>query len=296
LKAFPGTGHAIRLEAGAHQAAADHFFRHFGIRRRPAALGLIEEIIRRFSALPYENISKIIKLNRCFDDAGKIRLPDEVMSDHIAHNLGGTCFSLTFLLESILKRAGFSCFPVMADMRAGPAIHCALVAEVEARPHLVDPGYLLGRPVPLDREQPQILRTDISGAELRYGRRDGRFHLFTFNKEARIWRYRFLPRPVAEAEFLRHWHRSFTRPGMHNIALSALRENRLVFIRKNYMRETSYRGKQSRNIRKDYARVIDELFGIPEDLLKRARSALEDNLEKERRAGIFRPARREGRL
>ena len=271
------------------------FLGHFHIGAGHAELDLIERIIRHFSALPYENISKIIKLNLLYDDASKIRLPGEVMEDHLSDNLGGTCFSLTFLLESILRRCGFTCFPVMADMRAGKNIHCCLVSELEGEKYLIDPGYLVTRPMPIRGREPQIVHMEVTGVELQFSKTDGRYHLFTFNHEKRTWRYRFLLKPVSHREFLNHWYRSFTLPGMHGIALSAVRNDRMIYIRKNYMRESYFQGKQNYNIRKDYHRVIGALFGIPGVLLEQAGSALKENLSMERKRGIFSSRREQSR-
>ena len=134
------------LDPNAHQDGTAAFLKASGLKKGPPEGDLLEKIVEAFSQYPYENISKIIKLNRHLDEAYPIRLPEEVIEDHLTAGLGGTCFSMTFTLQTILVQNGFDCYPVMADMRAGRNIHCALVASVEGRKYLLDPGYLLGRP------------------------------------------------------------------------------------------------------------------------------------------------------
>lgn len=72
------------------------------------------------------------------------------MADHFAFGIGGSCFSLTAALLHLLRSLGWPAVPLLADRRYGQNTHCALVVWIEDRPHLVDPGYLIVDPIPLD--------------------------------------------------------------------------------------------------------------------------------------------------
>ncbi len=110
----------IHLDPLKYIDSVEEFFDYFHLPSKKAELDHLQEILQNFAKIPYENISKIIKLSRNFDSqVCKIRLPEEVIEDHISSQLGGTCFSLTFFLQSILAQNGFTCYPVMADMNAG---------------------------------------------------------------------------------------------------------------------------------------------------------------------------------
>ncbi len=51
-----------------HFTAAEYFLKIFDIKEQKPSLKHVSEIIRQFSKLPYENLSKILKLNKKWDD------------------------------------------------------------------------------------------------------------------------------------------------------------------------------------------------------------------------------------
>ena len=64
-------------------------------------------LLRVFSRLPYENLTKILKMSRLEDPRQRLRFPDELLSDHLRLSTGGTCYSLAFCLREILGQLGF---------------------------------------------------------------------------------------------------------------------------------------------------------------------------------------------
>ncbi|HQG44185.1 MAG TPA: arylamine N-acetyltransferase [bacterium] len=151
-----------------HAAAVRHFLGHFGLAAGAPDHLQLEKVLFHFSRLPYENISKIVKLNHHFRTIERIRLPEEVMDDYVRHNLGGTCFSLSFFLQCILLHLGYSAYIVMADMGSRRNVHCALIVELQGGKFLVDPGYLLTRAMAFHRDRSSIHTSPQSGVELRY--------------------------------------------------------------------------------------------------------------------------------
>ncbi len=251
---------------------------------------LLQDVLRHFARLPYENISKIITFSASDDwESPKIRLPQRVLNDYLDCRLGGTCFSLTFFLQCILSHCGFFCYPVMADMRAGRNIHCCLVVTMGTVKYLVDPGYLLTRPMAISRQGSELLKNEFTGVEIRRAGVEGSFDIFTFTKSDVKWRYRFHDRPVAPAEFLSHWYASFSRNSMHGICLTRVLPDGLIFVNRNFMRETTFSGKTNFNIRRNYHSTIHEKFGIDKELLEQAEAALAVNLMREKALGLWRP-------
>jgi arylamine N-acetyltransferase len=275
---------ALILDPKHHDAGARLFERHYNIppRRQPGR-ALLREILRGFSHLPYENLSKIIKFHRYGEnEAQRLRLPEEVMEDHLRLRLGGTCFSLTFCLQSILLHYGFPGYIVMGDMKAGRNIHCAIVVMQDGVKYLVDPGYLLHRPMALDPNRPRLYHTELTGVELRCDWQTGTYEVFTFNRQEMKWRYRFADRPVAPDEFLRHWQASFHRNSMNGLCLTRAAENGLIFIHKDFMRLTTLDSKRNVSIKNNYHATIQQLFGIAPEYVEQALSALRENLARER--------------
>jgi hypothetical protein len=95
------------------------------------------------------------------------RGPAEVVADHLRWGTGGTCFALTETFLTVLRRLGYRCRPVLCDMKAGADTHCAVLIELPEGPHLMDPGYLLHRPLPLPRAPGEQSRRDAGVAEVR---------------------------------------------------------------------------------------------------------------------------------
>jgi arylamine N-acetyltransferase len=106
------------------------FEERYGATPRHADLVVLTELLARFAHLPYENLSKILAwANGAAAPTEARRGPRRVMEDHLALGTGGTCFSLTDLLRCLAGASGFRCYPVMAHMRHGANIHCALRVE-----------------------------------------------------------------------------------------------------------------------------------------------------------------------
>ena len=267
-----------------------HFFSDFfKLKINQPDLLSLKKILEKFSTIPYENISKIIKLSHTWDNEQKIRLPDVVMEEHANYFLGGTCFSLTFFLETILLHFGYMCYPVMADMRVGRNIHCAIIVIFNQTKYLVDPGYLLNNPMEINPQKPRIYRSQNVGLELQYNEIQQKYQLFTFSKREMKWRYNFRDVPCSKEEFLQHWLASFTKSSMHGICLTKLQKNGMIYIHKNFMRETTFTSKKNFNISRIYHQTIENTFGINKQLIDQAKTALTFNLEMEKKLGIFVP-------
>lgn len=135
------------MAAGGHRGR-EIFLGHFKLPSGDPDIDMLSRIVECYSNLPYENLTKIIKKFTAPSPDERLRGPVEVMTGYVNDRTGGTCFSLTYCLGSMLASAGYRSYPVMADMKR-PNIHCALVVELGGRRLLVDPGYLLGEPVEL---------------------------------------------------------------------------------------------------------------------------------------------------
>lgn len=277
------------LDPTAHSAGVQAFMRAARISGGDPSLGLLHKLVEAFSRFPYENISKIIKLSQNLDKPYPIRLPEEVIENHLRDGLGGTCFSMSYTLQAILIQNGFECYPVMAHMRAGNNIHCALVVRVDGIKYLIDPGYLLGRPVELHHRRPAQFANEFSRVEVRFDPADQVYHLYTWTGPERKWRYRFVDRPTGPEEFLKHWQTSFHQNAMHGICLNKTTSRGLIYIRKTFMREITPQGRHNVNIKRSYHAAIEETFGISPDLVEQALAALEVNMAWERQHGFYAP-------
>ena len=250
----------------------NRFMEHFGIPGGDPDLDLLRAVIRGYSNIPYENLTKIIKKFTAPGPTERLRGPDEVIGGFIDRHTGGTCFSLTYCLGAILRRAGYDCHPVMADMKRSN-IHCALIVLVKGKRYLVDPGYLLGDPVELSGS-PVSVETSFGRVELR-PRAGERYDLFTVAVGEAKWRYRVKTVPVPRSLFLRYWQESFSLPMMNSIQLTKLTDRGHLYIRNHHLRLRRGEDKINENIRSELALRIEREFGIPAGITAEVREHLE---------------------
>jgi len=276
------------MDPSHYRDAVNSFINHFSISQKRAGIELLE-VLHNFSNIPYENISKIIKYKNHHDDIYRIRLPDEIMEGYLKNRLGGTCFSLTNFLQIILKTLGFGCYPVMADMRWGKNVHCALVVLLDGEKFLVDPGYLVNHPLNLSQEREVTYKAEFTGIRLVAYAAQNLYDLYTFDYSGMKWRYRFKDRPVSDEEFFQHWLDSFGWKTMNGICINKVEENRRIYVHKTFMRESFFNGKRNFNIKSDYHLRINEVFGIPPELVEEALSALQFNLQRRKEMGLWVP-------
>jgi arylamine N-acetyltransferase len=252
--------------------AKEIFLGHFGLGEGGPELEMLRRIVAGYSNLPYENLTKIIKKFTACSPDERLRGPVEVVSGYVDHRTGGTCFSLTYCLGSILASAGYKCYPVMADMKR-PNIHCALVVETNESRYLIDPGYLVGEPVELTGT-PVSMATAFGIVELR-PRQGERYDLFTLDGGDRKWRYTVRTAPVSHHEFMRHWQGSFALPMMNNLLLTRLTPHGHLYIKNHHLRMKGPQGKANENIRTDFESRIETEFGISPEISAQAREHLE---------------------
>jgi arylamine N-acetyltransferase len=253
-------------------SAREIFLSHFKLPSGDPELEMLRRMVSSYSNIPYENLTKIIKKFTAASPEERLRGPVEVMSGFVERHTGGTCFSLTYCLGSILTSAGFRCYPVMADMKR-PNIHCALIVGLGERTLLIDPGYLIGEPVELTAKPVQI-GTSFGVVELR-PRGPHRYDLFTLQGNDRKWRYMVKTVPVSQQAFMRHWRESFSLPMMNSLLLTRLTAGGHLYVRDHHLRMKGMQAKVNENIRSDLERRIEAEFGIPPEITAEAREHIE---------------------
>lgn len=287
---IPGT--KFILSENKHLSSVKVFRNYFNIKTALSGIPLLEEILHHFSHFPYENLSKIIKYQHHFDGVEKLRLPEEVMNDHVSDRLGGTCFSLTFFLQIILLESGFSCYPVMGDMHWGKNVHCALIVKIQERKYLVDPGYLLYHPMELNETKPVMHKSTVEGIRLEFHPHTLTVDLFTFDSKETKWRYRFEDTPVSSEQFLQYWIDSFRWNSMHGLCLTKVEKDRMIYIRKTHMRESAFGECKKYNIKHAVQTTIQNKFGIAPDIVDEALDAVDANMARERELGLWTPEKK----
>jgi arylamine N-acetyltransferase len=275
--------------------AARLFLGHLGLGRRTAGPEFLQDLALGFARLPYENISKIIKSAEAEASGGvkppgadgplegtkhldALRLPLEVAEDHIERGFGGTCFSLTFFLERVLKSLGFDAYKVMADMNSGPNVHCLVVVNEGGKHHMLDPGYALYKVIDLPEAGSRRVECPHAGVEVvseGVGQSSAAYSLWTDDAAGCKRRYRFRDLPVSDREFESHWEDSFTRPTLNNICLTRMTDRGHIYFRKDFFKFSSRDSVDKRRLAGGIEGFVREEFGIAEEWTARAREILE---------------------
>lgn len=266
------------LDTKNHFQSVSHFCKVFKIEEEIYGMNHIKEILKHFSHLPYENLSKIIKLSKMRDSL-VYRFPEEVISDYAQYKVGGTCFSLTFLLKVVLDYYGYKTYIVMCDMKTSPNSHCALILKYNSDEYLLDPGYVLYNPLKLAGVS--RIAAAQSPVSLNYNPISGKYSLWTFDGKRLKFRYSFRKIPISMKGFDKFWKESFHWRTMHGICLSKRDENGFVYLHNHYMKKDNFKG----NFDEDISEVVKKLFDIPSELVKKAEKALKDNIFYDREMG-----------
>ncbi len=244
---------------------------HFGLPREGTADQRLQRVARAFGRLPYENLTKIIKLAEAGTPERARRAPGEVLADHFRFGAGGTCFSLTAALLHLVRALGYQAWPLLADRRYGPDTHCAVMLELGGRPHLLDPGYLLDRPVALPQRESlevatpfnRLLLSPRPGCEL--------LDLFVVGNGRRSYRLTFKLQRPDDGQFLRAWDSSFFWEMMRYPVATRVEGERQLYLQGNRWQERSHQ--RAERLQIDPQQVLDRLsaeFGIAPHLAARA--------------------------
>ncbi|MCD4701701.1 MAG: arylamine N-acetyltransferase [Candidatus Aegiribacteria sp.] len=239
------------------------FFDHFGISPNRPDRDSLQIILSHFSRIPWENLTKFLIKAQRFPAEERLRLADTVISEHIEKGTGGTCFSLTEALGTILSCAGFYCHPVMADMNHGKNIHCALSVIVEdGMSFLADPGYLVPVPVLMEPGKASQIDTSLQTLVWEPSEKGNSFDLYSIDDDIRNWKYRIRMDPVNSTEFRNHWLKSFVATGMNSLHLNCRNEDgRLSAHNMNLRRVTSH-GKTNEKLKSNYPEKVEAYFGL----------------------------------
>jgi hypothetical protein len=228
--------------------------------------------LRELSALPYENLSKIVAFSHGGSMESTLGLANDWLEKSRDTGAGGTCFSLTWWLAGRIRAAGLDCAFLMGDKGKALNIHCGLRFDWEGRSHLLDPGYMIFEPVPLPNAglsaevwiSPNRLRVeDLPALDA--------WRLWSGPRDAIKQRFDFRKRAVGEAEFLAHWEDSYRLPMMRYPVLNRVKDGSQFYLQKRSLLVRTPEGGEMRKL--DQAGMMETLqgtFGIPEALAREA--------------------------
>lgn len=207
----------------------EFFCRQYGLRPGEDRLHTLGTLARSFSQLPYENLTKIIRSSRNGKGPAARRLPTQVLTDHRDLGTGGTCFSLTATLLHLVRSLGFRAQPILADRHYGSDTHSALLVWLRGRPHLLDPGYLVVEPIPLEESREVEVKTPFNRLLLSPESPE-RMRLYTRQQGGRSHRLTFKTSPADPGQFLKAWDESFSWEMMTHPLLTRVQAGKQIYL------------------------------------------------------------------
>lgn len=260
-----------RFDTKNHFSSADFFVTKNTLQIDRQSLAHVAKILQSFSKFPYENLSKILRLNEHWDDSPH-RLPGNILDDYDRFRFGGTCFSLTYFLKTILDYYGYETDIVMMNMKAGKNLHCALILKFDSREFLLDPGYLLNQP----------LEIGVADSTLPFDPVTNTYSLWTLDGHRPKWRYSFQKKPTQIADFISFWSDSFHWKSMSGICLSKRDENGFLYIHNHYFQKIGGGKQYKGNFKEEISVLAEKFFGVSPKIVRRAEIAVAENLFREK--------------
>jgi arylamine N-acetyltransferase len=252
------------------------FLAHFGLARDAPRERLLEDVARAFARLPYENLTKIIKRARCGRIETARRMPQEVVTEHVTGGTGGTCFSLTACLLHVVRALGWRAEPILADRQYGTDTHCALVVWMNGEPHVLDPGYLIVRPLKLALRHEARLPNAFNELILSPQGGGEKLDLYTVQQGRETYRLTYKTSPADPGAFLNAWDASFDWDMMRYPVLTRVAGERQFYLQDRRLQVRSLDAISRAEVAAEVLPAcIVEQFGIEMSVVARALEVLE---------------------
>jgi arylamine N-acetyltransferase len=232
-------------------------------------------LLRELSALPYENLSKIVAFRQVGNREATLSLAENWLEKSKETGAGGTCFSLTWWLRGRMRALGFETSLLMGDKGKAKNIHCGLRFDAEGRAYLLDPGYMIFEPLLLPDAglsapawiPPNEVRVEDVPAL-------GAWRLWSGPRgdpKGLKPRFDFRRAPVSEEEFLAHWEASYEWPMMNYPVLNRVEGGVQYYLQKRSLLVRGAEGGEMRKLdRREMMETLRVTFGIPEGLAREA--------------------------
>ncbi len=228
--------------------------------------------IQLFSILkniPYENVSKILRLE--MPPEKRPRDSQLLLSDHREFHFGGTCFSLVNLVIRSLSVEAYNAYPVQADIHRRTFPHFFAIAQDNDKKYLIDPGYLINKPIEIKEDGISIQKNGAITFVLQY-LKDGQYQLKTVTSGQHKIRYTFHIKPLDNLDFQAYWVDSFNY--MNAIVASRFVDDKFIYINGNYVQIRS-KGNIEKYDQEDKAlEYLNRYFELDENIVHTANELL----------------------
>jgi hypothetical protein len=238
------------------------------------SLPFLEKLFGRFNArVPFETASKILRDADVSDPAQKPRVPDVFWADFLESGAGGACYARVAAFDALLLDLGFASRKVLGRV-LNDFDHAALFVTIGGREWLADVGFPLPALLPSSGGEVETEVAALSATETERG-----VHVrFLSGVPEGPRRLEVFRAPVADEEFLSRWRGTF-RPDskfLVNVSLQKRDGPRVITFARGEVRVDDLHTRTRIPLAAERPRRLAEIFGVDEDLLRRAFSIAGD--------------------
>lgn len=121
-------------------------------------LEYLQKIITSYTeTVPWETVSRIIRKDKFKEPELCIKLETEFWNDAISFGYGGTCYESNLALHFLLKSLGFESYLTINQIEDKSSLHSANIVEIDSLKYIVDIGYPLYAPIPINENEQRII-------------------------------------------------------------------------------------------------------------------------------------------
>jgi len=254
------------------QGLFEKYIELLGVTKSEPDFDLLKKIVKaHLIKVPFENISKLI-----YKKKGMTSIPDLSTFLHGVekYNFGGTCYTNNFYLYSLLKHLGYNIKLCGADMKI-PDVHIISIVTIEGKEYIIDGGYAAPffEPLPRDLKMDFVVILGIEYYLIKPKDIRGRTRVEQYsNGKLQHW-YTANPEERRIEEFNKVIKDSYSDDAifMNAIRITKYSDAGSLILKNLYLTEViNNETLTTKILLKDIPLVIQEKFGIPSGVVKKA--------------------------
>ena len=185
----------------------------------------LNKILIGIKNIPYENITKIFRLNLLPQNRPRGHLL--LLRKNEESFRGGTCFSLSNAIIQILRNNNISAKAIIGNMERETFPHFFVIVDIDDAKYIIDPGFMIYEPIKITKNKQMEFSTSISNYLLEY-KDEEYYELYSNNDNNKKFRYKFSSLPINDEEFKNYWIKSFDY--INKITASRIVDDKHIFI------------------------------------------------------------------